>query len=875
MPKIITILGISIMTTLSSAVGASVVSAPAAQVYRLSNGLTVLIQEDKRFPLVSMRLYVHAGSSYEKAEEAGISHLLEHMVFQGTEKRGPGEISSEIEALGGDINAATSFDYTVYTADLPAEHWKVGLDILKDMAFHAGIDESALLSEKQVVIAELKRNEDNPSRFLFTRLQALALRDTVYARPVIGYEQIINSISRQNILDYTAALYQPQSMLLVVVGQVQTELLQSEIEKIYAAIPNSRGDALPPSINPESLPAAGPAIEIRKGPWNKIYLGLAFPTVGQRDSRSAQLDVLAALLGGSNSSYFYRKYKYELRLVDSISLANYSFERLGLLYFSIALDAERFPAFWEEFIADLARINDIRFTDEELARVKLNIEDDLFRAKETISGLADKLGYFAFFSQAEQGEANYLRQLRQTSLDDLPGLLTSVTPQRLSAALLLPEQTENIDETALLRAISAKWPDNAVYTAEDGATSSTGRELIQLGPGRTVILHPDHTLPYISGSLMFTGGDALLDKGEEGLAALTAAVLGKGTSAMTATEVEDYLEDRAALLKAGAGRQSFYFNFTGPSRFNQDIFSLLADTLYRPAFKPEEFARAGQNQSAAIKSAEDQPLGLAFRQLFPFLFGAHPYGFLQLGTVDGLQKHTLDQAKNFWERQKKQAWVLSVCGDFDREALLAFASELPEPATPKISLAAPALREEKELLLSLPERKQSHILLVFPTAPLEDKDTPGLNLLQSVLSGMSGLLFTELRDKRGLGYTVSAIPWQAAKAGLLIFYIGVEPEKSAEAKQGFLDIVSRLRSSPLPEQLLERAKNSLRGDYYRDMQSLAARSNEAATLHTLGLPLDNAVKNLEATANITPEELLALARKYLDPDKARWIVVQP
>ena len=133
----------------------------------LPNGLTVLVQEDTRFPLASLRLYVRAGSAYETPEQAGISHLLEHMVFKGTANRAPGQVASDVEGAGGALNAATSFDYTVFYTDMPADQWRLGMDVLHDMVFNASIDPEELAREKQVVLAELKRNEDTPESLLF------------------------------------------------------------------------------------------------------------------------------------------------------------------------------------------------------------------------------------------------------------------------------------------------------------------------------------------------------------------------------------------------------------------------------------------------------------------------------------------------------------------------------------------------------------------------------------------------------------------------------------------------------------------------------------------------------------------------------------
>lgn len=130
------------------------------QVTKLPNGLSVLILKDTRFPLVSTRLYVHAGSSYETPDQAGISHVLEHMVFKGTDSRPKSAISQEVESAGGYLNAATSYDYTVYITDMPDRHWKLGMDVVRDMAFHPTLDPQELESEKNVIVAELQRGED-------------------------------------------------------------------------------------------------------------------------------------------------------------------------------------------------------------------------------------------------------------------------------------------------------------------------------------------------------------------------------------------------------------------------------------------------------------------------------------------------------------------------------------------------------------------------------------------------------------------------------------------------------------------------------------------------------------------------------------------
>ena len=791
--------------------------AAESDVCTLPNGLKVVLHQDRRFPLVSMRLFVQAGSAYETDKEAGISHLLEHMAFKGTGKRPPGMIAEDVEKVGGYLNASTSFDYTVYIADLPARHWKLGLDVLKDMVCNASIIPEELESEKEVVIAELKRGNDNPDSRIFEMLQKYALDGTPYQRPIIGYEEILRSISRQDILNYMEKHYQPQTMMLLICGDFELEPAKAEIAALYAPLQNSRDKNMLKRTDFSTLQLFGPTVMVEKGPWNKVYLGLALPSINQGYSRSVHLDVLSSLLGDGKTSYLYRKYKYELRLVDNISIASYDFERCGLLYMHIVLDADKLDEFWNLFSRELAGLSRVEFTPEELERVKLNLEDDLFRAKETLSGLASKLGYFEFFDNGEQGEKNYLYLLRATTLENLKGQLDDIlVPAHLAVAMLIPEDAAaSITPESMKQTLAINWPQYSCTQNMPAKVKNFAKpEILKLGPGRKLILIPDATLPYVSANFMFAGGDAILDRTSQGLSSFTASLLIRGTAKLGATAIEDYLADRAASLNASSGRQTFGISFSFPARFGDDIFDLLLDTLNNPAFAQEELERVRQNQISGIKASEDQPLGLAFRRMFPFLFGDHPYGFIQAGTAESVAALTREQVFAFWEKQKKQPWVLAVCGDFDREKVLTTAKKLPQPGKEHLELATPSWTVEKNLELRLPDRQQAHILLIFPTVEVGNKDEAALNVMQAILSGQSGLLFMELRDRQGLGYTVTAMPWNSQKTGLLIFYIGTEPDKMQQAKDGFREIVTRLRTESLPEAILERGKQSIEGEYY-------------------------------------------------------------
>lgn len=844
-----------------------------SNITKLKNGLTVYVLKDDRFPLVSTRLYVRAGSAYEQPKEAGISHLLEHMVFKGTDKRPKGSVAKDVESAGGYLNAATSFDYTVYLTDMPSAHWALGMDVVKDMAFHSTLDAAELASEKEVVISELQRGKDSPDSLIFESLQGATLKGTPYARPIIGFADTIRAVTPEDMRAYIAKYYQPQNMLLVVVGNVDADAVLAEAQKLFGNLTNT-ADLIPVRpLDPQAL-VHGATVDVQTGPWNKVYLGMALPVPGDKDVRSLPLDMLAHLMGGDATSWLHQKYKYEKRLVDSISVDNYGFERVGMLYFTVLLDADKVEPFWKEFVADLATFSTDHFTAQELARAQLQLEDGLHRVKETLSGLASWKGRLQLFLGGEQGGENLLYELRNIDMKQVQQAAKDwLRPERLSVTVLAPKDAKLPNMAEML---SQGWPSTLPADQAVAAIATGKTETVDLGHGRTVVLIPDATMPYTALDLTMPGGDSLLPPEQQGLASLTARVLTSGTTTRTAPEMERYLADRAAVISAVSGRQTFGISMREPSRFNPELFNLLREVLTDPAFADKEVQREKADQIASIRARDDKALGLAFAEMPPFLYpGGHSYGYRALGTIKDVEKYTPAQVRGFWDRQIRQPWVLAVAGDFDREAVLAFARTLPVPKDKGVKIDAPLWGKQKELKLHLAERTQAHLMLVFKTVPNAHKDAAGLELLANVLAGQSGLLFRELRDKQGLGYTVTAVNRQSPESGHMIFYIGTEPGKMDQALKGFEKVIGDLQQNALPADEVQSGKNQMQGDYYRGRQRLGSRSSEAATLSILGHDLNFRQDRITEAGTKTPADLQALAKKYLNVKDAYVVTVTP
>lgn len=877
---LILLLGILLLPQLAAAAPQAAPANPSTSgndtmLVRLKNGLTVHIIRDSRFPLVCTRLFVGTGSANETAEQAGISHVLEHMVFKGTEKRPKGQVARDVESLGGYLNAATSFDKTWFITDMPAKHWKTGMDVVKDMAFHPSLDPAELEAEKNVIVSELKGGDDTPTRRLFEDLQVAGLAHTVYGRPIIGFEKTIRAVTADDLRAYIRTWYQPQNMMLLVAGDIDPKAVLAHAEELFGGLKN---DTILPEPAPVQLEGAagGPRVEVTYGPWNKVYLGIALPAPALGDQRSIDLDVLAYALGGDGTSQFYRKYRYEKQLVDSISVGNMSLNRAGLFYMVAQLDADKVEPFWQEFTRDLAALDAGKITPDVIERARFNYEDGMDRASETLDGLTSWKATVQFELGGPQGEANVRHALaavdsaRLRQAQDL-----WLRPDQVRVRVLAPEKAKLPDLDAILQ---RNWPAPAVERQKAAAAAEKvgKREIVDLGQGRTVILQPDRTIPYVSLEILRPGGNALLKPADQGLAQLTAATLTDGCGTRDLDAMERFVAERATSLSASAGVQSFTVSLTGPARFNADYFALLGDLLHKPTFAEKDVRRQADTLKAALVRRQDNPMSFMGSKINGFLFpGGQPYGFDGLGTAENQDRFGPGDVQAFWKQQNAQPWILSVAGDFDREKVLAFARSLPVPTAPAMDVPQPTWGADKRLPLSLPGRQQAHLLLAFHAVPLDHPDAPALMLLESVLSGQSGLLFNKLRDEQGLGYTVTAFYRSLPEAGFMAFYIGTTPRNLDVARQGFSGIIKDIKTDLLPAELLAKGLNRMEGSYYRGRQSLGARADEAASERLLGQPQDFQKRLLEKAAKVTPEQLREVARKYLLVDKMYEVTLLP
>ncbi|MCF8037678.1 MAG: insulinase family protein [Desulfohalobiaceae bacterium] len=841
----------------------------------LPNGMQVLVQEDRRFPLVVMRLYVRAGSSHERPDEAGISHVLEHMAFKKGLGENPGQAAGQIEKRGGSLNAATGFDQTVYMVDLPAESWAVGLESLYDLCLGPPAGEEELELEKEVILAELEKNEDNPRHRLFEQIQKMVWSGTGYARPIIGYRETIKALNLQKIKDYFQRVYLPQAMLLVVCGQVNRNKVLDKAERLFGNFyPEKTLLSRQRPFEPAAKP--GKTVSVVKTSWKKGYLGLCFPAPSSSALVSPFLELASYILGGDTSSRYPSRYKYDQKLVDELGISPVLLEGQGMIYCQVQLDPHQVKPFWKTWLQDIAELAATPVTREELERAKLNLEHGLLQARETLAGMASKMGHFQFFEQTLAAEDCYLQQIRKAGLEEVQqAMLDTFSLQQMQGCFFLPRES-GIEVADLESEPSFRQRSTPMNRRKKEALPADGQARVkELDRGCRLVLLPDPTLPYFGIDLTWLGGDQLLQKTEQGLAALTARTLTKGAWQKDAAAIRDFLSNRAASLEGMANRDQVSILAKSPSRFSSDLLGLLQDVVLEPRFDPDEVARSAFEQASRVIERTDHPLGLFSREIFPFLFPGHPYGFYHLGDPAGLDAFEHKDLKGFWQQQSTQPWVLSVCGDFDQTEIEETARKLQERSLRKgPALSIPDWSRQKELELEIEERNQAHILLVFPVPGLDDPLNVCTSLVKKLLAGQDGILFKELRDRQGLGYSVAPMLWTNPGIGFLGFYIGTCADKVEQAVSGFFKVIENLQQERVDPERLDRACNMLKAEYFRDRQGLLPRCSEASDLLSYGLPLAHHRNMIDKTRDIGPGEIQGFVREYLHWDRKYTMILR-
>ena len=845
----------------------------------LPNGLKVIIKESHRAPVVAVQVWVNAGSIYEEPNEAGITHLIEHMIFKGTEKRGPGELAKTIESLGGKINAYTSYDYTVYHCVVPKDYLETALDVLSDAIFHSTFDEAELEREKKVVLEEMNMRLDNPQIMLYEALMKISYEKFPYNRPIIGYKDTVSSFTRKDILNYMEKHYKPCNMFVVIVGDVESEAAFEKAKTFFGPPPKKECSE---PIFPKEPEQKRPRIINKKMDCNEGYLAISISGIPNFNSEDVPaLDLLSAFLSDGESSYLVSKLKNRLQVVHKISASAFTPKGPGLFEITAETEPNKIKEALTKILFELFNLKNLEITEKELKKAKTQIVTDFIYSQETMEGEARKLGVFQALSNDPNKLDEYLKKVQEVTQDDIKRICKRYfDPQKVNVAIVLPESSAlNITKDELDSILIEVQNIGQINTKT--STDHVKIQKFSLKNGITLLCQESHDLPTVAIKLILPGGLRYETPQNNGIFNMLARAWIKGTKFHSADSISELIDEMGASINGFSGKNSFGLSgrFTSAT-FNKGL-KLFSEILLHPSFPQKEVEKLKPLILAQIKKQEDYMPRVAIKEFKKLLFSPHPYSMDILGTPENVMAFSSDELKAIYkEFVVPDRAILAVAGDIDTnilkqqlESLIGSwqnesESFLPTPPAPAI-LTSPKVANIHR------NKQQEHIVLGFMGTGLLNKDRYALEILNAIMSGQGGRLFTTLRDKESLAYAVTSFADFGIDYGLFATYIACSPTKKSAAQKGLWREIYRIQQDPPSIEELKRAQNWLIGRYQISLQTPGARAMDMGLNELYGLGYDFYKKYPNKIKAVTPEEIQKVAKKYLDPNRYVLVIVGP
>src|SRR5205809_167499 len=409
-----------------------------AQKWILSNGLTIIVQEDRSAPVASVQALCATGSVYEDQHlGAGLSHILEHMLFKGTKTRSTNQIAQKIQDVGGYINAYTSFDRTVFWIDVPKDGVPTALDVLADAMMNSTLPPEEYQKEQEVIRREFAMGMDDPDRVAGLLLFATAYQRHPYRFPVIGEIEIYNQLTQEQVMQYYKTRYVPNNLTFLVVGDVDAQKVRQQLTQLFKPYPEK-------SLQPVFVPAEPPQLGRREvhqefsTELTHVSFAWHIPEVTNPDVPA--LDLLSTVLGDGRSSRLYRRVREEAGLAFGISAFSYTPGDPGLFGIDATLDPKKRDAAEQLVLRIIDEVKQAGVTAEELTKAKKISLSHHLGALTTMRGQASDIGSSWFLTRNLNFSRDYLDAVQKVTLDDIKRAAANyLTDTNLTLVSLIPK----------------------------------------------------------------------------------------------------------------------------------------------------------------------------------------------------------------------------------------------------------------------------------------------------------------------------------------------------------------------------------------------------------------------------------------------------
>jgi len=827
----------------------------------LPDGLTLIVKEDRSAPVASVQAWCATGSIYEDDKlGAGLSHILEHMLFKGTKTQKAGEIAQKIQDVGGYINAYTSFDRTVFWIDVPKDGVESALNILSDAMMNSTLPPEEYNKEQEVIRREFAMGFDDPDRMASLLLFSTAYQKHPYRLPVIGELEIYNQLTQDQVMQYYKSHYVPNNLTFIVVGDVDAAKIHHQLADYFKDYP---AKSLKPAFVPEEPPQLGRREAHNEFATELSRLALAWHIPELTHPDVPALDLLSTILGEGRSSRLYRRVREQAGVAFSVSAFSYTPGDPGLFGVDATVDPNKRDEAEKLILQIIGEVKQAGVTADELMKAKKMSLGHHLDALTTMRGQASDIGSNWLLTRNLDFSRDYLTAVQKVTLDDI---------KRVAAKYL-------VDQNLTLTSLN---PTGSLAGKEEAAKPIAAGEVqkFELSNGLRLLVREDPRLPLVSMSAVFRSGLLAETPQTNGITRLTARVLLKGTKNRTAEQIADQIEAIGGSISSDAGNNSMSISVHVMKPDLKTGADLLADVLTNANFPEKAIEREKQVQLAGIKQEEEQLTMVARNILRQALFTDHPYALRANGSADSVKHLTQKDLIAFRDKYLlAKNGVVSVFGNVKADEvkqLFEQALGKMKPGTLALTDARPSAPITKtESIESTKEKAQGVIMVGYRGVDMFDKDRHALELIDEASSDLGSRFFVRIRENMGLAYYVGASQMQGLVPGLFAFYLGTDPQKIEPVKTALLDEINKLANEGLTEEELTRAKRKSIGQHQIAIQSNDSFGYQCALDELYGLGFDY-YKKLDQEVNaVTLDEIKRVAAKYFRDQPYVLATVRP
>lgn len=829
-------------------------------VYKASNGMDVILKENHSSPMISSIVFVKSGAKYETDYNNGATHFLEHLLFNGTATRTQEQISDRIKNLGGYINAFTRKEVTGYLSLVPREHIGEALDIQQDMLFNSIFPEDRFPKERKIVIEEIRKDSDSPDYVAELFHDRWAYQGSPYERPVLGYENLISTIPREEIIEYYHTYYQPNNMILLVIGDFETDVMKSEIEKTFGQHP-ARPLPTRPEVNVPAITTAITQETTADIGETRVDVHLRLPSF--RDPAYLPLSLWSELLNDEAFSPLIKNLtKGENAPATRVSVSFETQDEFSAYRISAATDdATKANLVLDEILRTVRGLAATPVKDEDIqtTATRLRVEDIFLR---------ERLHYYAIMKAPMMAVTGY------DFVDQLPQRIAQVTQSQLQKTAAQHFKADTYVATIV------RTPDTTATESATAASASRTQYMKQTLPnGMTVVVKSNPDSRVFALNILGKNRSALEPAGMEGISDFVNRMLVHGTPSRTSEQISRDLAAIGAELTTNDNPyipyddhyttpQYTFVKFATIDEYAKTGAALLADLTANSNFPADEVENERRSVMGILGMASGSTNQVC-RELFNrAIFGEGPYSKPITGTMASVPQFTTESLQEHRAKLYAPGNIILTCvtgmpADSAMAIIESSFGVMTGNAPSSVTIPSPATPATVQTEHKAMQKEQVYIFLGNAIPGAGSPEMAALLVTNNILSGRLG---GELREKQGLAYSVGSSVQFDRDFGWFACKMGTGKANYAKARDGIIDQIRRIQDEPVTKEELETAQNTLWGS---SLTSRLSRVNQAFFMGVdefLGLGYDYSDRMVEGIRAVTADDVQRVAKQYFHAD---------